>query len=114
MCAPIVRAVSAKPGGVTLELDLPAGLPCFQGHFPGFPVLPGVVQIDWAMRLGAAHLRCGQASANDFRVKFRRVVTPGNPLTLTLSRDAVRGRLTFVYRVGGLTASQGYIVLNLS
>lgn len=111
MCAPIVRAVAAENGQVTLALDLPADLPCFRGHFPGFPVLAGVVQLDWAMRLGVAHLACGQPSATDFRVKFKRVIVPGDPLTLVLQHDAGRGRLDFVYRIGDFVASQGRVML---
>jgi len=111
MCAPIVRAVAAEAARITLDLDLPPELPCFHGHFPGFPILPGVVQIDWVMQLGVAHRLCARASATDCRIKFKRVVTPGCPLSVTLSRDAVRRRLDFVYRIGDLVASQGHVML---
>src|SRR5580658_8138584 len=116
MCAPIVRTIAVEAGaaasdGITLELNLPDDLPCFQGHFPGFPVLAGVIQLDWVMRLGAAHLGCGQISATDFRIKFMRVIVPGNPLTLTLDFDEARHRLDFVYRVGGVIASRGRVTL---
>jgi 3-hydroxymyristoyl/3-hydroxydecanoyl-(acyl carrier protein) dehydratase len=112
MCAPIVRGIVPETGRVTLELNLPDDLPCFQGHFPGFPVLAGVIQLDWAMRLGSEHLRCGQTTATDFRIKFMRVIVPGNPLTLTLDHDEARHRLDFVYRVGGVIASRGRIALD--
>jgi 3-hydroxymyristoyl/3-hydroxydecanoyl-(acyl carrier protein) dehydratase len=111
MCAPVVQGVAAEPGAVTLDLGLPADLPCFHGHFPGFPVLPGVVQIDWVMQLGAAYLSCGQAAASDLRIKFKRVIRPGRPLALSLRLDPVRQRLDFVYRTGGQVASQGHVVL---
>jgi 3-hydroxymyristoyl/3-hydroxydecanoyl-(acyl carrier protein) dehydratase len=104
MCAPIVLAVAIEDGQVTLDLGLPADLPCFLGHFPNFPVLAGVVQLDWAMRLGVAHLACGQPCATDFRVKFKRVIMPGNKLTLVLRQD-------FVYRNGDLVASEGRVTL---
>lgn len=112
MCVPIVLAIASElPGQVTLHLDVPATLPCFVGHFPGFAILPGVVQLDWAMRLGSAYLQCGQPSATDFRVKFKRVITPGASLALTLRHDAVRRRLEFTYRAGESIASQGQVML---
>jgi 3-hydroxymyristoyl/3-hydroxydecanoyl-(acyl carrier protein) dehydratase len=111
MCEPIVLAATTEVGEARFDLDLPADLPCFQGHFPGLPVLAGVVQLDWAMRLAAAHLRCGQPTATDFRVKYKRVIMPGLPLTLTLAVDAERHRLDFTYRSRDLVASQGRVVL---
>jgi len=112
MCAPIVRKVATEAAGLTLQLDLPADLPCFRGHYPGFPVLAGVVQIDWVMQLAATHLHCGRRSATDFRVKFKRVIVPATPLTLTLRHDQVRERLEFVYRSGDMIASEGRIMLS--
>ncbi len=112
MCTPIVRAVAAEPGRVTLQLELPAELPCFRGHYPGFPILAGVVQIDWVMQLAVAHLQCDRPSATDFRIKFKRVITPGTPLTLMLRHDEVRRRLEFVYRSGELIASEGRVMLS--
>jgi 3-hydroxymyristoyl/3-hydroxydecanoyl-(acyl carrier protein) dehydratase len=114
MCAPIVRSVAAAEGQVTLQLDLPEDLPCFRGHYPGFPVLPGVVQIDWVMRLAAAHLQCSQPSATDFRIKFKRVIAPNSKVTLTLRHDAARRRLDFVYRSGDIVSSQGQVTLSAS
>jgi 3-hydroxymyristoyl/3-hydroxydecanoyl-(acyl carrier protein) dehydratase len=111
MCAPIVLGVTAEPGRVTLQLDVPDDLPCFRGHYPDLPILAGVVQIDWVMQLAAAHLRCGQRSATDFRIKFKRVITPGMPLALTLRHDAVRHRLEFAYRSGEHIASEGRVML---
>jgi len=111
MCAPVVREVVTENQRITLHLDLPAGLPCFQGHFPDFPVLAGVVQLDWVMRLGAVHLRCCEPSATDFRIKFKRVIAPGSVLSLTLRHDTVRHRLDFVYRTGDFVASEGQVTL---
>ena len=112
MCAPIVRHVAAEAAGITLQLDLPADLPCFRGHYPGFPVLAGVVQIDWVMQLAATHLHCDQRSASNFRVKFKRVIPPDTGLTLMLCLDPVRHRLEFVYRSGDRIASEGRITLS--
>ena len=111
-CAPVLRSLAFDgPQQVRVTLDLPATLPCFAGHFPGFPVLPGVVQIDWVMQLAAAHLRCAQRPAAEIRVKFKRVVTPGSPLGLTLRHDTARQRLAFTYTIGDSVASQGQIML---
>jgi 3-hydroxymyristoyl/3-hydroxydecanoyl-(acyl carrier protein) dehydratase len=112
-CAPIVTLIAREAGQISLHLDLPADMACFQGHFPGLPILPGVIQIDWVMRLADEYLQCGQLSGADFRIKFRQVVRPGSPLKLTLKHDAPRHRLDFIYHIGDLVASQGRVTLDV-
>lgn len=57
----------------------------FAGHFPGSPVLPGAVLIDWAVQqlaqaTGQAH-DCAQA-------KFPRAAQPGDVLRLRITPSA--------------------------
>lgn len=110
----ILACQRPDPDQVVLDLALPADHPAFDGHFPGQPVLPGVVQTDWAVRLGADLLGTGLAAATDFQVKFRRVIQPGPGLQLTLRLDRVRHSLSFDYRSQGEIASSGRIKLEVS
>lgn len=107
----IVEIQRPAAGLVVFTLSLPAGAAVFDGHFPGHPVLPGVVQLDWAIRLADRYLGIGLHAACDFQVKFRRVIPPESPVTLTLRHDALRHRLDLEYRVGDEIASTGRIVL---
>ncbi|OIR10095.1 (3R)-hydroxymyristoyl-ACP dehydratase [mine drainage metagenome] len=110
---PPVRAVSRPaPGSALVLLDLPADHPAFAGHFPGRPVLPGVLQTHWALALGDELLGTGCRAAGDFQVKFRRVIGPGAGLELHLHHDADRRSLTFEYRQDGETAAQGRVRLD--
>jgi 3-hydroxyacyl-[acyl-carrier-protein] dehydratase len=60
----------------------------FKGHFPGYPVVPGVILIEAMAQSGGAGLReTGALDGNDLfflaavdRVKFRRQVQPGDEL----------------------------------
>lgn len=64
---------------------VPASLAWFEGHFPGHPVVPGVVLIGWAVEsIRASQLRPERIDA--FRqVKFQRVVVPHTVLCLDWS-----------------------------
>lgn len=92
------------------ELRVPRTLAHFAGHFPGLPILPGVVQLDWAIRLAAEHVPSVRAVASIDRLKFMAPVLPGAVLKLTLAHDAARRRVQFAYRMDGRDCASGVIV----
>ncbi|MGA7539893.1 MAG: hypothetical protein WBW93_14120, partial [Steroidobacteraceae bacterium] len=65
-----------------LALSIAATHPAFEGHFPGTPVLPGVVMLDEVIRAiertEGGEPRCWRIAS----VKFLKVVGPGEPLLL--------------------------------
>ena len=109
---PVVRSVDHRaPGSVVLDLALPQDQQAFAGHFPEQPILPGVVQVDWAMRFAGVYLELTQPAARDFQVKFRRIIGPGSTVSLLLTLNRVKRHLAFEYRLDGGTASLGKIRL---
>ncbi|MGF6481684.1 AMP-binding protein [Paraburkholderia sp. JPY419] len=91
-------------------LRVPPSLQHFAGHFSGLPILPGVVQVDWAARLAAGHWPRVRAVASVDRLKFMAPVTPGAVLELTLAYDAERRRVQFAYRLDGRECASGVLV----
>ncbi len=79
------------------ELTVSPDLDVLQGHFPGFPLLPGIAQVDWAIALA----RQCFALTGEFRslegLKFHRPVTPGMRVQVHLEWQAPTGRLGFRY-----------------
>ncbi len=70
-------------------IPIPANHPAFNGHFPGRPILPGVVLLDAAARLIASTLMPGAAPRwRVSRVKFFQPALPGDRLTLHWERTA--------------------------
>ncbi|MEA3083931.1 MAG: hypothetical protein QOC89_1628 [Paraburkholderia sp.] len=92
------------------ELRVPPTLVHFAGHFPGLPILPGVVQVHWAMRLATEHVPAVRTLASIDRLKFMAPVPPGAVLNLTLAHDAERRRVQFAYRLSGRECASGVIV----
>jgi len=109
---PEIRVVRALADGAEFDLFLPADLACFDGHFPRMPIVPGVAQIDWAVKLAARHLNFPIDSAQAFRVKFRRVAFPNTVVTLSLRHTGPWRRLNFQYSSGVEVLSSGSITVN--
>ena len=88
-------------------LDVDAQLPVFAGHFPGNPLLPGVVQIDWALTATADTFNDLPATAFSgmSRIKFKTPVRPGSQLALELARHG--NTVSFVYRSEGSVCTEG-------
>ena len=94
-----------KVGAFTVAADHPA-LP---GHFPGRPVVPGVMLLDRAIE---AILRTvpGWRAAGLPAVKFTRPVAPGECVDVFCQPPAGH-RIAFVCRVGDGEVARGSILL---
>lgn len=95
------RVTDLVPGtSVTALKNVTANEPFFQGHFPGNPVMPGVLQVEALAQAGALLLLSDQRYAGKVpffmsmdRVKFRRSVVPGDQLRLEVKALRLRSRM---------------------
>ncbi|MFC3458338.1 AMP-binding protein [Massilia haematophila] len=94
---PALRLLEQEPARVLLELTVPAELLYFDGHFTVAPVLPGVVQVDWAIHYGRHYLGLPGGFAGINALKFQQMIRPGQPVRLELVHDAAKGSLNFRY-----------------
>lgn len=100
-----------RGGTVELSLVIPHDLMYFRGHFPTLPILPGVVQIAWAMNYSRRHFDLGESCAKTLRIKFRRLIRPGDRLVLTLVHRTAHSEIEFSYTDQQGTLSSGRIGL---
>jgi 3-hydroxyacyl-[acyl-carrier-protein] dehydratase len=95
------RVVELVPGEYAIaEKDILASDDVFRGHFPGYPVFPGVLQLEALAQTGAvALLSLPEAQgkvvlfAGVDHVRFRRPVVPGDTLRLETSLSQRRGHI---------------------
>lgn len=73
----------------------------FQGHFPGYPIMPGVLQIEAMAQTGGVLLRKAMSSDKPIlpffmsldKVRFRSQVQPGDQLVMTVEITKLKSRL---------------------
>ena len=77
-----------------VALPFAADHPVFAGHFPGQPIVPGVLLLDWAHSAIETHL--GQTLRALAEAKFHSPATPAD--TLELDFDASASAVRFEIR----------------
>ena len=91
----------------TRVVEIPRSWSYFEGHFEGFPILPGVVQLTELVLPGVAahwpHLRHVRRIAG---LKFRSPILPGDTLELDVTLASPR-KVTFALRRRADTVSSG-------
>ena len=89
----------------------------FPGHFPGRPIMPGVIMIEALAQAGAVAVLAEEANRGKLAlfagiddVRFKRIVEPGDELILSCALESVRGpigRGRAVAKVGDELAVRG-------
>jgi acyl-CoA synthetase (AMP-forming)/AMP-acid ligase II len=108
---PDLRLVEDAPARKLFALTVPADLLYFDGHFTVAPVLPGVVQVDWAIHYGRLYFGLTGAFAGMNALKFQQMIRPGVPLSLELTWDEVKRSLNFRYFSDAGAHASGRILL---
>jgi 3-hydroxyacyl-[acyl-carrier-protein] dehydratase len=91
----------------TIPLQIAADHPAYAGHFPGQPVLPGVVLLDHAQLV--IEQAAGVQLAGLAQAKFHRPVAPGDSLQLAWRLDTAS--VAFVISRGDEKVADGKFVL---
>lgn len=96
------RILSFEPGKRIVGMkNLTRNEEFFNGHFPGQPVMPGVLQIEAMAQTGAVLMRKSTVDSAELLavlmsvtdVKYRRPVVPGDQLVMTIEMEKFRGKI---------------------
>lgn len=85
--------------------DVPCDHPAFDGHFPGRPILPGVVLLAEALAALARATACPAHSWSIDQAKFASPVAPGTRLAIVHRAEGHRAR--FEIRAGERLVASG-------
>lgn len=92
--------------GADFAWTVPADHPAFAGHFPGRPIVPGVVLLDQALLFAEKLLARPVDRWQIANAKFLSPVGPGEALTFALAATA-RGSIAFTVSGGGREVASG-------
>jgi 3-hydroxyacyl-[acyl-carrier-protein] dehydratase len=95
----IDRVLELEPGKRVVGVkSVTANEPFFQGHFPGYPIMPGVLVLEALAQAGAVLLLSDERQKDKLplfagidRCRFRRPVVPGDQLRLEIEFTMWRG-----------------------
>ena len=108
------RVLKIDGNSITALKNVSINEPYFQGHFPGHPIMPGVLQLEAIAQVaGILMLRKAESvrqiayfmSAED--VKWRKPVQPGDALIIEVEMTKMRGKIG---KAKGLCKVQGEVV----
>ncbi len=110
------RILEPEPGKRIVGLkNVTINEPFFQGHFPGHPILPGVLIVECMAQVGGLLMLTDVGDAAQLvmyftsldNVKWRRPVKPGDQLRLEIEMVQRRGRMC---KIHGIARVDGEIV----
>ena len=108
----LTSSVAAPPSGVLARLRIPPDLHALHGHFAAMPIVPGAIQVGWAIEYAGRLLGIRGQFAGLESTKFRRIIQPGRAVELSLDWRPERHELRFEYRSAGGRFSLGRILLD--
>ena len=107
---PQIDHVEKSDDTLTLSLTISSDVYYFLGHFPQAPLLPGVVQVHWALHYIQEHFG---TKISDYQsidaLKFQVIIAPGYQVKLTL-KEVTNNKFSFTYSSSHGNHSSGRVV----
>jgi len=105
----VARAATVN---VRTSFRIAANHPALAGHFPGAPVVPGVLLLAESLQQLEAQVGYALACRRLERAKFLRPVAPGETVSVRLDLDDT-GKASLDLYVGDLLVAQAALLLSL-
>lgn len=115
------RALELDDRKIVAEKHLSPGLDFFKGHYPAFPLMPGVLTLEAIFQAGAILIGSNILSGEDVQgvpaltrirdAKFRRMIRPGDTLRLEVTLEERAGT---AFLMKGSASVGGEVAVNVT
>ena len=82
-----LEILEKNENSIKLAFLIPQTNPYFDGHFPGYPILPAVAQVDIVINFAVKHFGTSLAVSQIKRTKFTKIITPSLSLLLVIEKN---------------------------
>lgn len=90
-----IESLQAKNDGITARATAGSDSPWFAGHFPDDPILPGIAQLKMVADLITRFREDETGPKGLSRVKFRKIVRPGEVLDIQAEQSNIENQYAF-------------------
>ena len=101
---------SEHPDTYHFKGRVPLDLVYFGGHFANFPLVPGVIELQWVRDLAERFDWGRQSVVRVENLKYQQFVRPGDTVSAELEYDADKNKLTFKLENHEAVCASGRIV----
>lgn len=86
-----IRVSGIREEKILAEFQFSKDLPLFKGHFPGKPILPGIVQVEMVRYSLEQALETPLSISSMGKTKFARLIEPDTRIEITISLTRNQG-----------------------
>lgn len=104
------EAIPLEKNEIAAQVTTDGQSPWFSGHFPGNPILPGIAQLKMVADMIAASREDGLRMTGLSRVKFRKIVKPGELLDIHATIGQMKDQYAFRITSGNEEVCSGMML----
>lgn len=107
---PLWHSQSAVENSIVLQAVVPLDLIYFKGHFSNFPLVPGVVELQWVVSKVPDLLGRNIVIERIDNLKYQQFLRPNDHVELSLTWDEIKHRVKFQLKSNGEPCASGLII----
>lgn len=101
-------------GSLSAEVRVPNGSVWFDGHFPGYPILPGIAQLGMVYDIIRQSLHCQVRVTEVNNIRFKQMIAPDDCLMVKAELRSEGGRYAFrITRAGEVVCMGSMTIANI-